>query len=121
MITLTEQAIIAEFAGKPITADPLPKWVWQRGKGYTIYCASHIADDKSLRAQFGITEKLKDSWHRRGNELDIHLTIEDGSITSIDIDKYNNGEGARPSGDGPRKTTPQELRLVIRLLKHITD
>ncbi|MBR5198513.1 MAG: hypothetical protein IKW20_01630 [Bacteroidales bacterium] len=121
MITLTEQAIIAEFTGKPITEDPLPSWVWKRGNGYIIYCASHLADDKSLRAQFGITEKLKDSWHRRGNELDIHLAISDGRITSIDIDKYNNGEGARPSGDGPRKTTPQELRLVIRLLKHITQ
>lgn len=121
MITLTEQAIAAEFTGKPITADPLPKWVWQRGKGYTIYCAGHLADDKSLREQFGITEKLKDSWHTRGNELDIHITIEDGILTSCQIDKYNNGEGARPSGDGPRKTTPQELRLVIRLLKHITE
>ena len=114
MITLTEQAIIAEFAGKHITADPLPKWVWDRGNSHVIYCASHLADDKTLRAQFGITEKLKESWHRPGNELDIYLTIKDGVITSIAIDKYNNE-------DGPRKTTPQELRLVIRLLKHITD
>lgn len=121
MITLTEQAIIAEFTGKPITADPLPSWVWDRGNCHVIYCASHLADDKSLRAQFGITEKLKESWHRPGNELDIYLTIKDGVIASIAIDKYNNGEGARPSGDGPRKTTPQELRLVIRLLKHITE
>lgn len=121
MITLTEQAIIAEFTGKPITADPLPKWVWDRGKSHVIYCASHLADDKSLREQFGITEKLKESWHRPGNELDICLTIKDGAIASVAIDKYNNGEGARPSADGPRKTTPQELRLVIRLLKHITQ
>ena len=109
MITLTEQAIAAEFTGKPITADPLPKWVWKRGNSYTIYCASHLADDKSLREQFGITE------------MDIHLTIEGGILTSCRISKYNNGEGARPSADGPRKTTPQELRLIIRLLKHITE
>lgn len=121
MITLTEQAVIAEFTRKPITADPLPQWVWENGGRYIIYCASHLADDKNLRAQFGITEKLKESWHRRGNELDIYLTIENGTITSCRINKYNNGEGARPSGDGPRKTTPQELRLVIRLLKHITE
>ena len=114
MITLTEQAIIAEFTGKPITADPLPKWVWDRGNCHVIYCASQLADDKILREQFGITDKLKESWHRRGNELDIYLTIKDGVIASIAIDKYNNE-------DGPRKTTPQELRLVIRLLKHITE
>ena len=72
MITLTEQAIIAEFTGKPITADPLPKWVWDRGNCHVIYCAGHLADDKSLRAQFGITDKLKESWHRRGNELPYH-------------------------------------------------
>lgn len=120
-MTLTEQAIAAEFTGKPITADPLPKWIWDRGNSHVIYCASHLADDKTLRAQFGITDKLKESWHRPGNELDIHITIEDNILTSCRIDKYNNGEGARPSGDGPRKPTPQELRLVIRLLKHITE
>ncbi len=120
MPELTEQAIVAEFIGKPITADPLPKWVWDRGNSHVIYCASHLADDKSLREQFGITEKLKESWHRRGNELDIHITETAGVISSVVIDKYNNGEGARPSGDGPRKTTPQELRLVIRLLTALT-
>ena len=121
MITLTEKAIATEFTGKPITADPLPKWVWERGNRHVIYCASHLADDKNLREQFGITEKLKDSWHRRGTEFDIYLTIEAGTITSCLISKENDGDGARPSGGGSLKPTPQELRLVIRLLKHITD
>lgn len=121
MITLTEKGIATEFIGKPITADPLPSWVWKRGNGYIIYCASHLADDKTLRAQFGITEKLKDSWHRRGTEFDIYLTIESGTITSCLISKENDGDGARPSGGGSLKPTPQELRLVIRLLKYITD
>lgn len=120
MITLTEQAIAAEFIGKPITADPLPEWVWDKWDHYAVYFSDHLADDKSLRAQFGITEKLKDLWHRRGTDFSLYFTIKDGIIASCRISKNNPGDGARPSGGGPLKSTPQELRLAIRILKELT-
>lgn len=123
MTTLTEQSITAEYTGKLITADPLPKWLWKKGSTgnrYAVYFSSHLADDKSLREQFGITERLRDTWLRRGTEFSLYLTIEDKLIKSCSISKENDGDGARPSGGGTLKPTPQELRLVIRILNHLT-
>jgi hypothetical protein len=123
MISLTEKSIAAEFTGKAITA-LLPQWVRPISGSvnrYEVDIANDLADRKDLRETFGITEKLRNTWMRRGTEFSTFFTIEEGMIAACDISKYSSGEGARPSGGGPLKPTPQELRLVIRILKHLTQ
>lgn len=89
------------------------------GDEYIVYSCGFLYDQE-LRELFGVTDKLKDLWERRGTEFNVHLIVSDGTITACEINKYREGDGARP-GYSSLKCTPQELRIAQRILNYITQ
>ena len=123
MSTITESDIIRAYIGQPICIENLTKCghknrVTHVGTEYIVYSCGFLYKQE-LREQFGVTDKLKDMWQRRGTEFNVYLNINEGKITSCQISKYREGDGARPSYSS-LKCTQQELRIAERILNYIT-
>lgn len=121
MNKLTELDIIRPFIGKTVNPDAFAKVAYKNGSEYIICNADYINDPQCC-GLFGITYRLKWMWEYSGVDFTIYLTIEDGIITKAHL--YKAKEGC--SGHG-RPTScvltvsQQELRVVRRILQHITN
>lgn len=123
MPVLTDQEIYIPFIGHAVHVENLARCAHRNGSGrepaeYIVYSCGFLYD-KELRELFGVTDKLKDLWERRGTEFNVYLYIADGILTNCHILKYTESGGARPSMSTP-KCTQQELRIVRRILNYIT-
>lgn len=123
MATLTEQSIISAFIGKLVNNENLEKCGWKQGIGediphYNVYSSTFLYKPELIEA-FGVTQKLKELWERRGTEFIVSVYVADGKITSVSISKENEGDGARPRG-GSLVFTQQDLRIARRILEYIT-
>lgn len=123
MQKLTEHDICTPFIGHSVCTEHLTRCAHKNGSGkepavYIVYSCGFLYD-KELRALFGVTDKLKDLWERRGIEFNICLQITDGRIVTCGIDKYTESGGARASCRY-LKCTQQELRIAQRILYYIT-
>jgi hypothetical protein len=123
MATLSENIITDQFTGLPVNMDHLTRCAHKNGQGtnpavYIVYSCGFLYK-KELLELFGVTDKLKDLWERRGIEFNVCLHITDGKIVSCGIDKYTESGGARPSMTTP-KCTQQELRIALRILEFVT-
>ena len=124
MANLTEQDILAPVIGKSVCLDGLGFYAkrnaeTEKGVEHIIYICDLMYDQK-LRELFGITEKLKDIWERRGTVFNIYLYLYGGIVREGFIRKFSEGEGARPSGGSSLTCTQQELRIARRILSYIT-
>lgn len=124
MAVLTEENIISGYAGLTINDNALTRCARKNGSGkepaeYIIYSCGFLYDQE-LREMFGVTDKLKDLWERRGTEFNVYLYISDGVLTKANILKYTESGGARPSMTTP-KCTQQELRIARRILSYVTQ
>ena len=119
MVNITEQDIISPIIGKPVCLDGLGFYAKKNGDGseHIIYICDLMYDQK-LRELFGITDKIKDRWERRGTYFNIYLYLDDGVVRKCSIRKESEGGGARPSGSS-LKLTQQELRIANRILQFI--
>lgn len=111
------------FIGKSVCMDRLTRCavkngVKAEGTEYIVYSCGFLYDQE-LRELFGVTDKLKDLWERRGIEFNVYLYIADGQLVSCKIFKYSESGGPRPSMSTP-KCTKQELRIAQRILNYIT-
>lgn len=123
MATLTETSITSAFIGKIVNADNLKKCTWDsflENKKYTVYSSGFLYD-KFLMERFGATQKLKETWERRGTEFTVSVDVFEGKISAARIGKDNTGDGARPSGGGPLTCSQQDLRIARRILEFITE
>ena len=123
MANLTGHDICAPFIGKTVHTEHLTKCARRNrqtedGDEYIVYSCLFLYDQQ-LREQFGVTDKLKDLWERRGTEFNVYLCLNDGKISSCSIIKYTESGGARPSMTTP-KCTQQELRIARRILEFVT-
>lgn len=123
MAPLSERDIVSQFIGHTINVEALKKCARKNGSGegpaeYIVYSCGFLYDHE-LRELFGITDKLKDLWERRGIEFNIYLYIADNILTTAKIFKYTESGGARPTMTTP-KCTQQELRIAQRILNYIT-
>ena len=123
MATLTESSVNSQFIGCSICADKLWKCAKKnretaKGSEFIVYSCRFLYDN-TLCKIFGVTDKLKDLWERRGTEFNIYLYVSDGALVSANIFKYTESGGARPSISTP-KCTQQELRVAKRILEYIT-
>lgn len=123
MALLTSQSIISAFIGKSVNNDNLAKCGWKQGIGedvphYNVYSSTFLYKPELIEA-FGVTQKLKELWERRGTEFVVSVHVTDGKITSASISKENEGDGARPSGRS-LVCTQQDLRIARRILEYIT-
>jgi hypothetical protein len=123
MQKLTEQDINSQFIGRLISAEALKKCAHKNGPAkepeeYIVYSCGFLYK-QDLREAFGVTDKLKDLWERRGTEFNVYLHVSDGVLTAANILKYTESGGARPSMTTP-KCTQQELRIARRILDYIT-
>lgn len=124
MSNLTEQDIISTVIGQSVCLDGLGFYAkrnaeTEKGTGHIIYICDMMYDQK-LRELFGITEKLKDLWERRGTVFNIYLCLDGEIVRDGCISKFSEGEGARPSGGRSLTCTQQELRIARRILSYIT-
>lgn len=122
-MTLSEKDIISQFIGQSICMENLTKCARRNrqtvnGDEYIVYSCGFLYDQQ-LRELFGITDKLKDMWERRGTDFNVYLYIQDGILTGSHILKYTESGGARPSMTTP-KCTQQELRIARRILHYVT-
>ena len=121
-----DQDILNAFTGKPINMEHLAKCARRNRQvkhgdacdEFIVYSCLFLYD-KDLRERFGVTDKLKDLWERRGTEFNVYLYIADGKLSSCSIFKYTESGGARPNITTP-KCTQQELRIARRILEFIT-
>ena len=123
MSTITEHDILNAYTGKPICVESLTKCghknrATEEYTEYIVYSCGFLYNQE-LRELFGVTDKLKDLWERRGTEFNVYLYITDGILTSANIFKYTESGGARPSMTTP-KCSQQELRIARRILEFIT-
>lgn len=123
MGTISESEIVMAFSGREINAENLAKCGQRNrdttnGTEYIVYSCSFLYN-KELRDQFGVTDKLKNIWERRGTEFNIYLYIAGNTLTDAKILKYTESGGARPSMSTPQ-CTPQELRIARRILEYVT-
>lgn len=90
-----------------------------RYSGTTIYNSMYM-DDPKYRDLFGITKKLYDRWQHLDLEFHIRLSIEEDTITDIQLLKTREtSASARPTAS-TLVPTQQELRVVRRILEYIT-
>ena len=120
---LTEGGIISLFIAHTVNDEQLRNCAnknrcTSKGVEYIVY-SSKFLYDAQLREIFGVTDKLKDLWERRGTEFNIYLYVSDGALVAANIFKYTESGGARPSISTP-KCTQQELRIAKRILEYIT-
>ena len=123
MEPITESSILAPFVGKKVDPERLASCARKNraeanSDEYIIYSAGYLYDP-ALRERFGVTNKLKDLWERRGTEYNIYLYISGGILLRSKILKYTESGGARPSMAEP-KPTQQELRIARRILEFVT-
>lgn len=123
MKQLTEQDILSAFTGHSVCMDRLTRYAkknreMEEGAEYIVYSCGFLYDQE-FRELFGVTDKLKDLWERRGTEFNIYLYITDNILTVAKIFKYTESGGARPTMTTP-KCTQQELRIAQRILDYIT-
>lgn len=123
MPNITPQDIISQFSGQPVNMDHLARCAHKNGSGripevFIVYSCGFLYDAE-LRELFGVTDKLKDLWERRGIEFNVCLYITDGQLVSCAISKYTESGGPRPSMTTP-KCTQQELRVARRILQYTT-
>ena len=123
MATLSENNITAQFSGHSVCMDRLARCARKNretaeGTEYIVYSCGFLYDQE-LRELFGVTDKLKDLWERRGTEFNIYLYIADNILTAAKIFKYTESADARPTMTTP-KCTQQELRIARRILEFIT-
>lgn len=123
MASLSENNITSQFIGRSICIDRLIRCArknraTQEGTEYIVYSCGFLYDQE-LRVLFGVTDKLKDLWERRGTEFNIYLYITDNVMNAAKILKYTESGGARPTITTP-KCTQQELRIAQRILDYIT-
>ena len=124
MATLSKEEICTSFAGCRLNMDHFHRCAHRNRTNleyeeYIVYSCGFLYEQE-LRAIFGVTDKLKDLWERRGVEFNLCLYINDQHIVSCDIFKYTESSGARPSMTTP-KCTQQELRIVRRILAYLVE
>lgn len=122
-MTLSENSITSQYIGLPVRMESLTRCARRNrqtanGDEYIVYSCGFLYDQQ-LRELFGVTDKLKDLWERRGTEFNLHIYIDGDRIVSCQISKYREGEGARP-GYSSLKCTQQELRIAQRILNYLT-
>ena len=125
MNVLSENEIISKYIGRSLCQEALARCANRNGTGsnpvvYIVYSCRFLYDWE-LRELFGITDKLKDLWERRGTDFNVCIHLRDDRIVSYSIDKSHEGDGARPSGGHDLKCTQQELRIARRVLDYITE
>lgn len=123
MATLSQKDMLSQYTGLPVNMENLARCANRNGTGtepavYIVY-SSRFLYDKQLLNLFGVTDKLKDQWERRGTEFNLCLQIADGRIVTCGIDKYSESGGARASCQY-LKCTQQELRIARRILDYVT-
>ena len=123
MTHLSENSITSQYTGLPVNMENLTRCAHKNGSGrepavYIVYSCGFLYDQQ-LRELFGVTDKLKDLWERRGTDFNVCLQITDGRIVNCAIDKHHEGDGARPSCQD-LKCTQQELRIARRILEYLT-
>lgn len=123
MAALSEFDITSGFVGRPVHMESLNRCAHKNGSGrepavYIVYSCGYLYDQE-LRELFGVTDKMKDLWERRGTDFNVCLEIADGKIVTCTIDKHHEGDGARPSCQD-LKCTQQELRIARRILQYLT-
>lgn len=124
MANLTEQDILAPVIGQSVCLDGLGFYAkrnaeTEKGVEHIIYICDLMYDQK-LRELFGITDKLKDIWERRGTVFNIYLYLNGRIVRKCSMEKFSEGDGARPSGGRSLTCTQQELRIARRILSYIT-
>ena len=121
---MTEYEITSIFVGKPVCKENLAKCAHKNGSDdpqqYIVYSSGFLYRPEQMQL-FGVTPRLKEQWERRGTEFTVSVYVHDGQVASCKIAKYNDGEGARPSGGGSLKCTDQDLRIARRILQYITE
>lgn len=124
MASLSENDITSQFIGHTVSMDRLTKCARRNrptanGDEYIVYSCGFLYN-RELRELFGVTEQLKELWERRGTEFNLHLYINEGKITSCQISKYHEGDGARPTYRS-LKCTQQDLHIAQRILQYVTE
>lgn len=122
-MTLSENSITSQYIDLPVRMESLTRCARRNrqtanGDEYIVYSCGFLYS-KELRELFGVTDKLKDLWERRGTDFNLCLQIADGRIVNCAIDKHHEGDGARPSCQD-LKCTQQELRIARRILEYLT-
>ena len=124
MASLSESNITSQFTSQSVNLETLSRCAHKNGQGndpavYIIYSCGFLYDHE-LKELFGITERLKDTWERRGTDFNVYLHIKDGKIINCGIDKHHEGDDARPSYSD-LKCTQQELGIARRFLSFVTQ
>lgn len=124
MATLTEKDITSQYIGRTLCPEAVARCANRNGTGtnpvvYIVYSCRFLYD-RELLELFGVTDKLKDLWERRGTDFNVCIHLREDKIVYCGIDKLNEGDGARPSGGRDLKCTQQELRIARRILDYIT-
>ena len=124
MPPLSEKDITSQYIGRSLRPDALARCADRNGTGtnpvvYIVY-SSRFLYDRELLDLFGVTDKLKDLWERRGTDFNVCIHLKDDKIIYCGIAKFYEGDGARPSGGRDLKCTQQELRIARRILDYIT-
>lgn len=122
-MSMSDKEIIVPFVGKSVNQENLARCAHKNGSDkdpaeYIVYSCGFLYK-KDLRELFGVTDKLKDLWERRGTEYNVYLYITDNILTAAKILKYTESGGARPTMTTP-KSTQQELRIARRILEYVT-
>lgn len=120
---LFESDITSQYLGCSVCMEHLTKCAnCNRGSKdrteYIVYSCGFLYKQE-LRELFGVTDKLKDLWERRGTEFNLHIYLNGDTIASCEISKYSESGGARPDFSS-LKCTQQELRIARRILQYIT-
>ena len=121
MSKLTEQDLIHPFIGKTVNPETFASIAYKNGSEYMI-CNVDYIDNPQYCELFGITDRLKWMWKYSGIDLTVYISIEDGIITKAHLYKAKEGCGGHGRSTSCVLTvSQQELRIVRRILQHITN
>ena len=112
MTTLNERNLAQMFIGKNVS-ESFNELFPKRGDRYVARCLN-------LKGSFGITDALFEKWEYGGIDFDVILTLSDGVVKNVGVDKCRYGGGHGRPTVHVLKPTQQELRVVRRILESVT-
>jgi hypothetical protein len=121
---LTPETVAAPFLGAVLTSRHPGQPHCVTVQGITNHTHRVIVTDfqffPDLMARFGVTARLKEAWERSGTEICLDIVLDGDAVRELCIRKTReDGACARPCSRG-LTPTDQELRIISRILSHLT-
>lgn len=129
MTKYTEQDLLLEYIDGLVDTERLKGLGWKNGTGHHQFadCDEYIVSSTDIKNNvayqdlFILTPALRSRWECRGIEIRLYLYVRNKRIAGGHIYKYSEGDfGHFKPSIRDEVPTQQELRIIKRVLDHLT-